>query len=60
MVLSGLKNDSITHFHLDYEQEYKNDDDIIGAYTVHDVVCNTTINQPLGQLVEKGQMTDQK
>ena len=60
VVLSGPKNDSITHLHLDHEQDYKGDDDIICAYTVSDIVCNTTISQPVGQLFEKGQMIDQK
>lgn len=58
MVLGDAKNDSTTHLHLDQEQECRGDDDIIDAYTVSDDVCNTTINQPIGQLVEKGQMID--
>ena len=56
MVLSERKNDSTTHLHLDHEQECMDDDDIIGAYTVSDDICNTTISQPIGQLVDKGQM----
>jgi hypothetical protein len=60
VVVSGPKNDSPTHLHLDHELEYKNDDDIIGAYNVSDDLCNTTISQLIGQLVEKGQMIDQK
>ena len=59
VVVSGPKNDTTTHLHLDHEQEYKNDDDIICAYNVSDDVCNTTISQLIGQLVEKGQMIDQ-
>jgi predicted transcriptional regulator len=35
------------------------DEDIIDAYTVSDDVCNTTISQLIGQLVEKGQMIAQ-
>jgi len=54
-----VENGSPAHLRLDHEQEYKNDDDIIGTYTVHDVVCNTTISQTLGQLVEKGELIDQ-
>jgi hypothetical protein len=37
-----------------------NDDDTIGPYTVNDDVCNTTISQLIGQLVEKGRMIDRK
>jgi hypothetical protein len=36
------------------------DDDIIGACTVSDDVCNTTISQSIGQLVETGQVVAQK
>jgi hypothetical protein len=35
------------------------DDDIIGAYSVSDHVCNSTISQLIGQLVEKGEFIDQ-
>lgn len=55
MVLGDAKNDSTTHLHLVHEQECMDDDDIICAYTVSDNVCNTTISQPIGQLVEKGE-----
>ena len=48
------------HLHLDQEQECMDDDDTTDAYTVNDGVCNTTINWVIGQLVEKGQMIDQK
>jgi len=60
VVLSGPKNDSTTHLHLDHEQECMDDDDIICAYTVSDGVCNSINRQLIGQLVEKGQMIDQK
>jgi hypothetical protein len=58
VVVSGPKNDTTTQLHLDHEQEYKDYDDIICAYTVSDDVCNATISQLIGQLVEKGQMID--
>lgn len=58
MVLSQTKNDSPTHLHLDQEQECMYGDDIICAYTMGDDVCNTTISQPIGQLVEKGELID--
>jgi len=47
------KNDLTIHLHLDQEQECMDDDDIIGAYTVCDDVCNTTISHLIRQLVKK-------
>ena len=60
MVFGGSKKDTPTHLHLDHEQECMDDDDIIGAYTVSNANCNTTISQTMGQLVEKRQMIDSK
>jgi hypothetical protein len=59
VILGGRRNDPTSHLHLDQEQEYKDDDDIICAYNVNDDVCNTTISQPIGQLVEKGEFIEQ-
>jgi hypothetical protein len=53
VVVSGPKNDTTTHLHLDHEQEYKDDDDIICAYNVSDAVCNGTISQLIRELVVK-------
>jgi hypothetical protein len=53
VALSQAKNDSTIHLHLDHEQECMDDHDTICAYTVSDDVCNTTISQRIGQLVEK-------
>jgi hypothetical protein len=53
VILSERENDSTTHLHLDHEGEWMDDDDIIGVYTVSDVVCNSIINQLLRQLMEK-------
>jgi hypothetical protein len=50
VVVSGPKNDTTTHLHLDHEQEYKDDGDIIGAFTAHDVLCNTIISQTMGAI----------
>jgi hypothetical protein len=36
------------------------DDDIICAYSMSDAVCNSTISQPIGQMVEKGDFIDKK
>jgi hypothetical protein len=58
VVLGDAKNDTTTHLHLDHEQECMDDDDIIGAYTVSNDDCNTTISQTMGQLVEKRQVID--
>jgi hypothetical protein len=60
VVLSQAKNDPTIHLHLDHEQEYMDDDDIIGPYTVSDDVCNTIMSRLVGQLVEKGQVIAQK
>jgi len=56
VVLSQAKNDSTTHLHLDQEQECMDDDDIIGAHSMGDDVCNTTISRLIGQLIEKGRI----
>jgi hypothetical protein len=53
VILGGRRNDPTSHLHLDQEQEYKNDDDIICAYNVSDAVCNGTISQLIRELVEK-------
>jgi hypothetical protein len=37
---------------LDQEEECMDDEDIIGVYTVGDVVCNSTISVLIRQLVE--------
>jgi hypothetical protein len=52
------KNDSTTHMSLDQEEECLDDDDIIGMYTVCDVVCNSTIIVLIRQLVEKRKLID--
>ena len=53
MILSKDQNDPTIHLHLDHKKECMNDDNIIGAYSVADVVCNSTIRQLIRQLVEK-------
>ena len=53
MILSERKNDPTTHLHLDHEEECTDEDDIIGVYTVDNVVCNSTTSQLIRQLVEK-------
>jgi hypothetical protein len=60
VILSQAKNDSTTHWHLDHEQECKDDEDTICAYTASDAACNSTINWLMGQLVEKEEFIDQK
>jgi hypothetical protein len=52
------KIDSTTHFHLDQEEECMDDDDIIGVYTVCDVVCDSSVSQLIRQLVEKYKIVD--
>jgi hypothetical protein len=53
VILSEGKNDPTTHLHLDHEKECMDDDDIIGVYSVSDVVCSSTISQLIRQLEEK-------
>ena len=58
MILSEGKNDPTTHLHLDQEEECMDDDDIIGAYALDGVVCNSTFSQLIRQLVEKWKIDD--
>lgn len=42
--LSEAKNDPTRHLHLNHEEKCKDEDDIVGLYTVGDEVCSTTID----------------
>ena len=53
MILSEGKIDPLTHLHLDHKQECMDEHDIIGVYTVGDVVCNSIISRLIRQLVER-------
>ena len=53
VILSKRKNDPTIHVHLDHQKECMDYDDIIGAYSVGDVVYNSTISKFIRQLVEK-------
>ena len=52
MVSEG-KIDLTTHVQLDHEEQCMDEDDLIGMYSVSDVVCNSIISQLIRQLVEK-------
>jgi hypothetical protein len=52
-MLSETENDSTTHLLLDQEEERMDDKDIIAAYSMSNVVCDSTISQLIRQLVEK-------
>jgi hypothetical protein len=53
VILSEGEIDSIMHSPLDREEECMDDDDLIGVYSVSDVVCNTTSSQLIHQLLEQ-------
>jgi len=51
--LREVKNDPSIHSLLDPEEECKDNDAIIGAYSMSDVVSNGIMSQLILQLVEK-------